>query len=227
MCNKKTKNNAWRTPTFLQRPAKHKGLTLVELLVAISILAFVAVLGWRGLDGIIRARVALTADLEQTRGMQLTFAQLQSDCLHLANASVLPDRPPLIAKPALLNMVRTVFYDGQPSRLQVVSYQVKDGVLTRRESAATRDLKVLDAIWQAALNNTDTSQAVVLQSGVSAMAMRLWLSDGKGWRIPITTPPQATLASTTGPLPPTGLEVALQLQGQEIGLLKVFLLGAI
>jgi hypothetical protein len=59
------------------------------------------------------------------------------------------------------------------------------------------------------------------------MTMRLWLSDGNGWRIPITTPPQVTLGSTTGPLPPSGLEVALQLQGQETSLLKVFLLGAI
>ena len=33
-------------------PAKHRGLTLVELLVAISVLAFVAILGWRGLDGL-------------------------------------------------------------------------------------------------------------------------------------------------------------------------------
>ena len=50
-----------------------RGFTLVELLVAISILAIVAVLGWRGLDGIVRARVALTAQMEQTRGMQLVY----------------------------------------------------------------------------------------------------------------------------------------------------------
>jgi general secretion pathway protein J len=33
---------------------------LVELLVAITIMAVVAVLGWRGLDSIVRARVSLT-----------------------------------------------------------------------------------------------------------------------------------------------------------------------
>jgi general secretion pathway protein J len=36
---------------------RQRGLTLIELLVAISVLAFVAVLGWRGLDSIVRARV--------------------------------------------------------------------------------------------------------------------------------------------------------------------------
>jgi general secretion pathway protein J len=29
--------------------------------------------------------------------------------------------------------------ENQPTRLQVVSYRVRDGVLTRRESVATRD----------------------------------------------------------------------------------------
>src|SRR5450759_316002 len=74
------------------RATRHKGLTLVELLVAISVLGFVAVLGWRGLDSIVRARIALTSDLEQTRGMQLAFAQLQSDCAHLVSPSALPNR---------------------------------------------------------------------------------------------------------------------------------------
>jgi general secretion pathway protein J len=59
-----------------------RGFTLIELLVAISILAIVAVLGWRGLDGIVRARIALTEQMEVTRGMQLAFAQMQSDCEH-------------------------------------------------------------------------------------------------------------------------------------------------
>jgi general secretion pathway protein J len=202
---------------------KQRGLTLVELLVAISVLATVAVLGWRGLDGIVRARIALTHDLEQTREMQLTFAQLQSDCLHLALPSVLSNRAAIHTQPAQLNLVRTVFLEDQPPQLQVVSYQVNNRVLTRRESSATRDLKVLDAIWQAAINNTDTSPTVTLQSGVSAMNMRLWANGGSGWNSPIEAP-SGTAAIA---LPPTGLEVALQLQGQQTSLLKVFLLGAL
>ena len=210
-----------------KKAARHKGLTLVELLVAISVLGFVAVLGWRGLDSIVRARIALTSDLEQTRGMQLAFAQLQNDCLHLANAAMLPNRPAINVQPAQLNLVRMVFSDGQPSRLKVVSYQVKDSVLTRRESAATRDLNKLDMYWQTALNNSDDAQVVTLQSDVSAMTMRLWQSNGSGWNIPVTTTP-SPLATPSIPAPaPTGLEVALQLRGHKINLLKIFLLGAV
>ena len=206
---------------------KQHGLTLVELLVAISILATIAVLGWRGLDGIVRARIALTGELEQTRGMQLTFAQLQSDCLHFASPVILLNRPAIQAKPAQLNMVRTVFAEGQPSRLQVVSYQIKEGVLTRRESAATRDLIELDALWQSAISNTDASPIVTLQSGVSAMAMRLWFADSNGWSIPFTASTATPVSPIITPPTPIGLEVALQLQEQPTSLLKVFLLGAL
>ena len=224
--------------------SKAKGLTLVELLVAISILGFVAVLGWRGLDAIVRARVALNSGLEQTRGMQLAFAQLQSDCAHLANSSTLPDRVPLDAGQGRLTLVRTVFADDPPTRLQVISYRIKDGVLIRRESVATRDLRELDTQWLAAENDTDTSQAVALQSAVAALTMRLWLSDGSGWRsdvnAPIPAPPympppispnipiaaSSVVAMVSPPLA-TGLEVTIQLRGRDTGMLKIFLLGAV
>lgn len=206
---------------------KHHGLTLVELLVAISVLAIVAILGWRGLDGIVRSRIALTDDLEQTRGMQLTFAQLQSDCLHLANTSILPNRAAIHAKFGQLNLVRTVFPEDQPSQLQVVSYQVKNGVLTRRESPATRNLNEIDAIWQAAINDTDFFPAVTLQAGVNAMTMRLWFNGSNGWSVPFSSSATTPVNPAVAPLAPTGLEVALQLQGHQTSLLKVFLLGAL
>lgn len=207
---------------------RHKGLTLVELLVAISVLGFVAVLGWRGLDSIVRARIALTSDLEQTRGMQLAFAQLQSDCAHLASPSALPNKVLFAVGQERLTLVRTVFADNQPSRLQVITYRINDGVLIRRESAATRDLRELATLWLAAENDTDTSQTVALQSDVTAMTMRLWASDGKGWRTDfdmLTPLPRA--GSTATPQLPTGLEVTLQLRGRDTGMLKIFLLGAV
>ena len=205
-------------------PAKHGGMTLIELLVAISVLAFIAVLGWRGLDSIVRARIALTGDLEQTRGMQLAFAQLQSDCAHLVDAAVLPDRMPLAAGQNRLTLVRAVFADNQPSRLQVIAYRVKDGVLTRRESATTRDLTELDALWRAVAGDTDTGQAVVLQSGVDSLTPRLWANGA--WRLGADTLPAATAGMNVGTVAPTGLEVALQLRGRDTKLLKIFLLGA-
>lgn len=218
-------------PGSASRP---RGFTLIELLVAISILAIVAVLGWRGLDSIVRARIALTADLEQTRGMQLAFAQLQSDCARIAANSTIPNRAPLVADEGRLMLVRNVYAENQPSRLQVVSYRVRDGVLTRHESIATRDLNEIDTAWTAAASDATIAQAVVLQSGVEAITMRVWASDGTGWRsgaasavpqVAAPAPPQA--GGVVGPTILTGLEVSLRVTGRPLPMQKVFLLGAV
>ena len=207
--------------------ATHLGLTLVELLVAISVLGVVAVLGWRGLDSIVRARIALTTDLEQTRGMQLAFAQMQSDCVHLANSTILPDRVPLVIGQGRMSLVRTVFADDQPTRLQVITYRITNGVLTRHESIATRNLKELDILWLTAANDNDPAQTVELKSEVNAITLRVW--DGSDWRTAdLDAPPvPAPVSPIVNQALPTGLEVALQLQGRNSSMLKIFMLGAV
>jgi general secretion pathway protein J len=203
----------------LQR--RRAGFTLIELLVAITILAIVAVLGWRGLDGIVRARVALTANLDLTRAMQLSFAQMQSDCAQMVPALQVPQHPPLVAEAGRVMLLRYVYGEDQPTRMQVVTYRVRAGVLTRRESTPTRDFGTLDTDWQAAAADTDAADALVLQSGVAAMTMRLWQNPA-GWRTP-PPPGDPSVVST----PPTGLEVSLQLAGHSTAMLKIFLLGAV
>jgi general secretion pathway protein J len=195
------------------------GFTLVELLVAISILAMVAVLGWRGLDGIVRARVALTEQMETTRGMQLAFAQMQSDLEHVAGQEIMDQRPYLLADQDRLTLVRVASTENEPTRLQVIAYRVVDGTLTRRESAGTRDLKQLDALWKSMTNSTDSTQPVALQAGVNAMQVLYWQNNQ--WRSgPLLTQAQVGLAQA-----PTGVQVALTVRDQKVPMTKAFLLG--
>ena len=215
------------------------GFTLVELLVAIGILAMVAVLGWRGLDGIVRARVALVADMETTRGMQLAFAQMQSDCEHLAGVDIMVRRPALLWGADRLTLVRKSYVEHEPSRLLVVSYRVVGGQLLRRESPATRDLAQLDQLWQALLSDApaENSPAVVLQNGVAGMTVQGWLNGA--WRnelmqsganpaaVGVVQPgelPQPSLPSNET-LTPTGVRVGLSVQGVATPMLKAFLVG--
>lgn len=205
------------------------GFTLVEMIIAITILAMVAILGWRGLDGIVRSRVALTSEMEQTRGMQLTFAQLQSDCAQIAPISLMAARPTLLATAGRLLMVRLVFAEQQPTRVQIVDYRLRDGQLRRQESAPTRDLKVLDAMWQSALDDSAdgsaNSQSVLLQSDIASMQMQLWGSDGQGWR-PSAAATAGSQDTSVTANHWTGLQVALQLRGHDNTMAKTFLLGA-
>jgi general secretion pathway protein J len=211
-----------------------RGFTLIELLVAIAILAIIAVMGWAGLDSIIRARVTLTRELEQSRGVQISFVQLENDCAHLVSESLLPRRESLRAFEQQLILIRTVYDDNQPTRLQVVAYRMQDGVFTRRESIATRDLKILDSYWQNAINGNDNMPVVKLQTDIAAFQMRTWNNDENSWRVAGTdiAAPQAVVPSpgagkTSKEVPrKTGLEVTMQLAGQANPLLKIFLLGA-
>jgi general secretion pathway protein J len=226
----------------LRRSSKwQRGLTLVELLVAIGVLAIVAVMGWRGLDTIVRARVTLTQDLDNTRGLQLAFAQMQNDCTQIASPTLLQGRQALRVDQGRLSLVRTVQTEAQPLRVQVVNYQVRDGMLLRQELPATRDLSEIDAGMQSAVSGNNTGTAVALQTNVGAIDFRMWASDNRGWRTPdeqAQTEAAATgsskaqiIAQSTGsPVVMqtwTALEMTLRLANSNNAMQKIFLLGAV
>ncbi|MBR7744963.1 PulJ/GspJ family protein [Undibacterium baiyunense] len=207
------------------------GFTLIELLVAIAILAIIAVMGWSGLDSIIRARQTLNQELEQSRGAQISFVQLENDCAHVVSDVQLPRRESIRAFDTQLILIRNVYEDGRAPQLQVVAYKMQEGIFSRRESIATRDLKLIDAMWQSAINGNDNMPVVKLQSDVTVFQMRTWNNDENNWRVAgtdITSDPTIAATPKPGKAVPrkTGLEVTMQLRGQQNPLLKIFLLGA-
>ena len=224
---------------------RQRGLTLVELLVAIGVLAFVAVLGWRGLDSITRARAALNTELDQTRGLQLAFAQLQTDCANAVDAIMLDGRSPLAVSADRITIARRVQLDAQPGKLQLVTWRLRNGVLTREESPATRDLTQLDQYWQFAA--AGGASPVTLRSGLRTMDLRVWTDDGRGWRSWTQVQSPSSLSSPAPAAPAltsrgalmnpaagttatqttwSGLEVSLQIEGNPAPMTKVFMLGA-
>ncbi len=132
-------------------------------------------------------------------------------------------------------LVRRTQPEAQPGALQLVTYRLRDGSLTREESPPTRDLVRLNQYQQ--LATSSALPGVRLQSGVQSMQFRVWADDGRGWRsrgsgdssMPTSrsalTNPQAGTTSTQ--ILWTGLEVALQLPGREASLTKIFMLGAV
>lgn len=202
------------------------GFTLVELLVAITVLATVAVMGWRGLDILTRARDSLTIQLETSRRIQLTFAQLQSDCANIIDPALLPGRAPLVITGDSLVLVRSVRQDGEPTKLKIVAYHLVGGVLVRRESAATRDLGMLDAAWTTVAGQAADAGDVALQRDVRSLRIRTWQGEGRGWRTPgIDVVSEDSGNPATVSTFPRGLEVSLRLGGSRGDMTKIFLVG--
>ena len=222
---------------YKSRRGSALGFTLIELLVAISILGIVAVLGWRGLDAIVRAREKLNDEMLQTRGVQLAFAQIENDCAHLMDPSMLPGQSVLTAAGTKLMLIRSFFDESQPVLYQVVVYDVVDGVLSRRELTPTREIPVLLAEWQSAAQDVDGTPVIPLQKMTQSFSFRTWKQSESGWRmngedvLSASDAKQFSGIATAGvssQRPPIlgGLEVAMQVQGHEGSMTKIFLLGA-
>jgi general secretion pathway protein J len=64
------------------------GFTLLELLVAIAILALLAVFSWRTLDAITRTSDALKVSSERIDGLSRVFAALERDVASASNADL-------------------------------------------------------------------------------------------------------------------------------------------
>jgi general secretion pathway protein J len=157
--------------------------------------------------------------------MQLAFAQLQSDCEHIVGEEVMLKRPFLLGTNDRITLVRTVFAENEPSRLQVVSYRIINGALTRRESIATRDLGQLDIMWQAAVSDTDPTPPVALEAGVVKMAVMTWQNNAWHQGTAPTTTNTNPNPNAPSPMPITGLQVALSVDRLELPMTKSFLLG--
>lgn len=76
-------------PTCQRQPG---GFTLIELLVAISLMALMAVLSWRGLDGMTRAQTRMQQHSDDVLALQAGLAQWGADLDALAQQ---PNTPSL------------------------------------------------------------------------------------------------------------------------------------
>ncbi|KVD62521.1 type II secretory pathway protein [Burkholderia ubonensis] len=152
-----------------------RGFTLIEMLVAIALLAVIALLSWRGLDATIRGRDDIASNLAQTRLLGRYFSQLQFDLLNLVTADEVFG-PPLRLRPNELVLVRHLGVGGGPAHVQVVRYQLKGRELARSASQPLASLAELED----ALHHMDDFAKVVVSRDARAMRLAVWIAPG-GW----------------------------------------------
>jgi general secretion pathway protein J len=91
------------------RPRHIAGFTLVELLVALSVMALMTVLSWRGLDGMWRVQSQTRERSDALLALQTGLAQWSADLDALASPSVAPA--------ALADAPRPLDWNGQVLRM--------------------------------------------------------------------------------------------------------------
>ena len=117
---------------------------MLELLVAVSILAVVGVIAWRGLSSLTATRDRLAPQNDDVHALLAGFGQIERDLAQV------PTNVSLFALPT--QAVRVFVADGQPAlqilrlarspdgspaaAMQMVFYQVLDGQLQRQASVA-------------------------------------------------------------------------------------------
>lgn len=161
-----------------RRARREGGFTLIELMVAVTILAVIAVLSWRGLEQIIRARQTISNAMEDERVFVQFFDQVRIDARQAATDDEV-GQPAVSVAGGMLQIVRRFGMSGEPPRLQVIRYQVAEGRVTRYASppaANAGDLQRLLAGPAAA----GGWSAVPLIGGVGAITARLFVQR-VGW----------------------------------------------
>ncbi|KVL27068.1 PulJ/GspJ family protein [Burkholderia sp. MSMB1835] len=155
--------------------ARARGFTLIEMLVAIALLAVIALLSWRGLDATLRGRDDIASNLAQTRLLGRYFSQLQFDLINLVTADEVFG-PPLRIRQNELVMVRHLGVGGGPAQMQVVRYQLEGRELARSASQPLASL----ADVEDALKHMDAFARVVVSNDTRTMQLSVWIPPG-GW----------------------------------------------
>ncbi len=98
-------------------PARGHGFTLIEVLVALVIMAIMSLMAWQGVDGIVRSRDANQVRLEQTLRLQTVVAQWEQDLATIQESSAVPA---LSCDGQSVRLTRRA-----PGGLQVVAWSVR------------------------------------------------------------------------------------------------------
>jgi len=200
------------------------GFTLLELLIAISVLATVSIIAWRGLDTLVSTRARLEPEGARVRALLTAFGQLDRDLAQTINPTLFAfTTPPLSiqtigGQPALSIMRLAPVEPDQPSALQLVGYRIEDGFLVR---SASRPMRGRGAVAAEEITN------VRVLDSVKSLRVRVW-RDGQGWVDPLgsdtTTTAPPTLPGRAAPFVPPGIEISIERNDGKV-FRKVLLVG--
>ena len=196
---------------------KNAGFTLVEVLVAIGIMAVMALMSWRGIDAMLRTQSGLQQRADQVRTLQAGLAQWQTDLNRVAS---LQGTPGWDWDGKVLRLTRE---DVQPSEgVRVVAWTWRQdtsrpggGDWLRWPSPAVRTRANWQQAWQNASLWSQSPTAELRAAEVSIHPLANWqlfVHRGGSWTNPQSS--AAVNAPTGNVLPssaPDGVRLVLDL----------------
>jgi general secretion pathway protein J len=153
-------------------PPPRQGFTLVEVLVALLIMAILAGMAWQGLDGILRSRQGTTDVLERSVRLNTVLTQWEQDLQAVQDVGVLPS---------------ALSFDGQSLRLTrrmdggvaLVVWAVRSGQWQRWVSPTATKVAELSDSWLRSqqLVGTETGQVKL----ADATEWNVYFYRGNAW----------------------------------------------
>lgn len=203
-----------------------RGFTLVEVLVALGIMATLAVMGWHGIDGIVRTRDASQIRLDHTLRLGTVLAQWEQDLASLQETDAVPafnyDGKTLRLTRRSGDGVQLVAWSltgsasqGDPDRLQWTRWAGP----TVTGSAALQDSWLRSQLLQ-------SNDPAVLRTLDGVSQLQLYCYRGNAWsncqstgNVVATAPPASGVPAGVRTAVPSGLRLVLTLNSGRDGTL--------
>jgi general secretion pathway protein J len=193
-----------RSRFYATKQTIQAGFTLIELLVAVSLMAVLAVICWRGLDSVLRARDSLGVVGDNLKALTVAFTQIDEDLRRSWPMRVVVVGAPTIriiapnnsGAETSSNLEVELLREGggalDPVRAERVRYRVKDGKLERGFApyALGAPAQIAPMIWQQML------------ADVTQVRYQVWVK-GQGW-VAAEFLVTATNVTATSPPPSAG-----------------------
>jgi general secretion pathway protein J len=177
-----------------------RGFTLIEVLVAMTIMAIVAIMSWQGVDGIVRARTASQLRLEQVLRVSSVLAQWEQDLDSAQDSGVLPSA--MAFDGASMRVTRRV-----PGGLQMVVWSLRGGTWLRWAGPVVTTAAELQQNWMSSQQFLG-SEVGQLRTLTNLTDWQVYYYRGNAWTNAQSSadPTQATPGQ---PPPPSGITTPL------------------
>jgi general secretion pathway protein J len=185
-----------------QQIAQQRGFTLIELLIAITLVAVLAGMSWRGLDTLARTRESTQTRIQQMAVVQTVLAQWQAD-LNAMQAVPKVNDAGVLWDGRVLRITRrasTFTAQGTDLGLWVVGWTQRNGQWLRWQSPAITTHTQLQQAWQQAERwgqNPSTDDLVFQTPLLPLDQWQLSYFRGNAWSNPLSSASTADSASGT------------------------------